>query len=967
MSTPTTPMPPAGSDGVVPIYEPQRRWTQWNVAELYQGPNTPGTQHYVPNVNDMALDLTTYNWYQITAVDPTTFVPTLKEITQTIPDDTFSDLDRLLSPGPGPRPNTYMLYINQGVKPFVAAIDARLYVMGTQVTSCQVGVGSQLDGTWQVISALYDQSGNLLGQSIPLEVVDGMGAVKSVPPFATTVALTDGEIVTVIFYSATGSVVSICELMVQNTAFIRSPEQGVKYVTGISVSSPFLSSADPTLIQYPLNVPLNGLNLMGTVNYSDGSSRTLPVDGTKFRMMGLNAGFVATVVGQEIPLVLRYNLSPGEIAYGVTANAQYFIAKEYTAKTIDTDGAYTVKLFAYPVWVDAATGYRLEWFMFNLDRSTWYDVTPYITYQTPFNPLAYGVQQNLQVQINLSQVNGTFKNFIFTQTIGIALLAQGTEQQTNWQITFAPGQSPPFGPNNYASTTFVNQNYWVVNLAMGETDLSDWLARVYWATLPLYDPLTEVQAPTPNMFSLEISGTEYEFPISQWNQDLVSNVAIPNASTLFVRFFNRSGANDADDLQLAIAGFPVYQSDVGPTPTPTPTPSPTPAPSGAPVPQIAMRPGWFTDLTGSESLYYPAFIGEVQWNAPPQGPNAVVNWVPMIEGIQVQAANLLMNIAVIQEGTQWLYDQQPVSWSVEQNSLVTLYAANAFPYESVYADAEEIVQVKPNTLTVGASVTITGTFADGSTISAVLTMAPTPQSPTPPPPSPTPPAPTPVYAYHFLNAGANVIESFGVGSNGQPSVPRWGVSQAGMASLVAYPGGVGNLGYTPAYTLEGGNVSIPEYQAADQDTLWSLFANPFAQGTDVFSNVVPITNGTTSGTVTASGEVGTMFDNVTDYINWLIAIQAAGSGTSDSVWADMTTQLTAAGVYSGSNQVIAMPLWKELTVTYSNTFTNPPVSNQRTTEFVFTDTFTYVNNGQTVTETVVITAPTVLIERVQTN
>lgn len=566
MSALLTSNPPAGSDGIAPVYQPNARWTQWNMTELWQGPTTIGNGKYVPNVDDLAIDLTTYQWYRVVSIDPTTFAPTFKAVQASIPEDQFSDEDRLLGPEPGHTPNTFIMYIDKSTKPYTAAVDARLYVLGTATRTMTIMKGSTLDNTGKIISAVYDQSGNLIGQEVPLEdrpfydpdTNQLLGSCKVALPFNTTEDLQDGEVVTAIFRSDTGNVVSKTQLMVQNTGFIRAPSDGVKYVTGISLESPFLSSSDPTLIQYPLNVPLSGLNLMGVVNYSDGSKIRLPVDNTKFSMFGLNTGFVATVIGQKLDLVLKYALSPGEVAYGTSVNQGNFITQAYKAITVEPDGQYTVKLFAYPVWIDPVNGYRLEWFLLNLDRNTWYRVTPHVQFQNALNPIGYGVRQNLQVQINLQDVNGTYKNYIHTQTVAISLLKQGTETATNWTVAYTPGQNPEFGVNSFAASWFVNQNLWKVNLTMGQPNLTNWLSTVYWPTQPLVDTAKEIQAPTPTHFQLLIGDTVTEFPISQWNQDLVVNQAVPPFSTLFVKFIERTVDND---LQLAIAGFPVYQQN----------------------------------------------------------------------------------------------------------------------------------------------------------------------------------------------------------------------------------------------------------------------------------------------------------------------------------------------------------------------------------------------------------------------
>ncbi len=560
-----TTTPPAGSDGIVPVQYMNSRWTQYNLSELYMGPSTPGSGKYVPNVNDFAVDVNLYQYYKVIAVDPTTAIPTLLPITGAIPDDQFSANDRLLAPAVGPEPNTFILFVNQGVKPFSCNVDQRCYIPGNGAVTCQATIGSPEDGSYKVISAMYDQSGNLIGQSIPLvpqnSVAVGPGnvLVQTVPSFSTTVALTNNQVVTMYFYNSAGTVVSLRQLVVLNSAVIPSPNVGLKYVVGISLTSPFLSSTNPTQIVYPLNVPLTGLNLMGVVNYSDGTSITLPVNGTKFTMMGLNSGYLATVIGQEIPLVLRYNLSPGEVAYGVSANSNgFFITQSYQCITGDADGQYSGKLFGYPVWVSAVAGYQMRWFLFNLDRNIWYDATAYVQYTTPLNPLAYGIQQALQVSVNLQSLNGSNPNFLLTQTLSVTLLNQATEQETDFTVAFTPGQSPVFGTNLGAVSTFISAELTSINLTNGFTYLTDWLTALYWNTQPLFDPSVEATAPTPNFFSLVVGNEEWEFPISQWNQSLLLSEGVANASTLFIRFFYRPGTGA--DLQLAIAGIPVWQA-----------------------------------------------------------------------------------------------------------------------------------------------------------------------------------------------------------------------------------------------------------------------------------------------------------------------------------------------------------------------------------------------------------------------
>lgn len=550
-----------GTDGVVVVFDPNARWTQWALSEVYMGGT--GAGRYVPKVGDYVIDTDTDERYRVFALDATSLVPTLKVISDKASSGEFSDVDVLLGVGPGTQSDTYRVYIDKSVIPHVLAVDARLRVAGTTVTHAKIFRGSTLDGTAKVISAMYDQSGTLVGQNLPLELAAANDVtnytIKSVKVGYTTEDLPDGEVVTAVFYDADGTVVSKRQLLVENTAFIRSTDSATKYIIDIALETPFLSDSDPTLVQYPLNLMLSSFSLHGVVTYSDGTSLRMPVDGTKFQLFGLE-NYVSTIIGQPVPLTLKYNLSPDEIVYGATSIDGKFKTKSYRAITTKADGAYSVKLFGYPVWIDAVNGYRLEWFLFNLDRQTWKNVTPYVAFNEnspAYNPVAYGASQRLSVSINLNDVNALYKKYVHTQTIDINLVRQGSDHSsTNWTIGFDPGQNPPFGRSNYAALTFINQNLRKVKIDQGETNQTTWLARMYGLTKPLFDPSKEVEPLVPNMFSLVFGNEEVEFAIEQWADELTFSNAIADSQTLFIKFFRRMGE---DDLQLAMSALPVYQ------------------------------------------------------------------------------------------------------------------------------------------------------------------------------------------------------------------------------------------------------------------------------------------------------------------------------------------------------------------------------------------------------------------------
>jgi hypothetical protein len=552
-----------GTDGVVPTFYPGAPWRQWALKDIFLG--QAGTNKYVPNLQDYVVDLSANETYYVSALDQTTLIPTLTPLPAEIPDTQFSDTDLLMGVGPGSPSETYRVYSDQSVIPATLAVEQRLEIFSSSAAFCQVFRGSVIDGTGRVISAVIDSSGNLVSQAIPLTlcaVPSGVNyTIKAVPDCFTVEPLLDGEVLTAVIYSATMVVLSKHQLLVENTAYIRSTNAGMKYITSIALSSPFMSEGNPTQILYPLNIPLSTLNLLGIVNYSDGTSLQMPIDGTKFSLAGIGS-YLPTVVSQSQPLVLQYNLSDDELALAQTNGLLRFMTASYTAQTVATNGSYSVKLYAFPVWVNAATGYTLEWFLYNQDRNIAQRVTNLVTILSnfrAFNPVAYGVVQQLTVQINLNAVNGSYENFIHAQVISITLNQAGNNKgASNWTIGFTPAQTPQYGVGLIAKTTVTNVNLSTINVACGITSLAGWLVALYTTSLPVYDPTTEVGPVVPTHFSIMYMDQVLTHqPVANFNQTFTLNFTITDLSNVEVMFTYENGSTV---LELSVAGMQVQQT-----------------------------------------------------------------------------------------------------------------------------------------------------------------------------------------------------------------------------------------------------------------------------------------------------------------------------------------------------------------------------------------------------------------------
>lgn len=552
---------PAGTDGEVPIRNPDGRTAFYALKDLWD--NTIGSGRFIPNVGDIVADtesVTTSAWWKVQALDvdyKSVLVPW-----NNIPSNTIDQADILTGPGRLTHNSTYRAYIDKSVTPYVLVVDNRLSFKST--ISRFVKIFKQEDGPadLKVISNFYGPTGDIISQSIPLQLV-GVDAQTNkseyaVPECYTMEDLPNGEMLTVVAYTEQGHPSSINQCLVVNSSFIRHRNDSVRYVKDIELLSPFMSETDPSLIQLPINVPLQALYLTAKVHYSDNSFREYPVDGTHFTLLGMES-YLATMVNQKITVFLRYTPTKDEEVYGATRGEQIFVTKPYTIKTMEAKGAYNVRLYCYPEWVGELNGYHLRWFLHTAERNARYDVTEHVQYtvNTPgFQPKLYGVNQLLNVSINLKDINPLYENFRHAQTVQIVLWRDATERQTNWTVVFEQGQDPAYGLNSFAHLEFINQNYYKINLASGCLTVNEWLDKVYKPMHPLFDSRKEMEAPAPTHFRIRVGNSEVvEKPLSQWNQTFAILNGLEESKNVYIEWIRKTPETD---LELGTSGLVLY-------------------------------------------------------------------------------------------------------------------------------------------------------------------------------------------------------------------------------------------------------------------------------------------------------------------------------------------------------------------------------------------------------------------------
>lgn len=539
------------------IRNPNRGFETFLISEIYV---PGGTGRYVPNVNDFIIDYDS-GFYRCTSVDYTTGISVLQRWDPPRQNNVVDSIDVLLGAGPGRASESYRAYLDTSVVPYILALDSRLHLYGTGNRYAKFFRGTDISQTTgQVISQYYDQSGNMLGENIPLETVglfDASNIAIQTPIVAYTMTqLQDGEVVTVVIYDDAGNVKSVNYVTVKNSTFVRSVDQSLEYIVNISIDSPYLDPGDPTTIEIPVNMVVDNIPMMGVVTYNSGRVARIPIDGYKMELLGLE-NYIATRAGQTVPVALTYRIGPNEYSYNMTVSVNNHITVPYQIRTANPDLAYSVRMFAYPQWVDAITGYQLKFYLTNLEREFIWDVTPYVVAgagSRAFDPTQYGTLQRVSFMVDLSLLDPRFTSYHHVETYEFVLIGPPNEMDTtSWEIGFEPNQAARYGVDLQATVDFQGANNWRYGIACGETDLTSWLNRVYYRTLPLYNNLTEEQPPVPTHFNLRVGTHQELFPIAQWNVLLTMHEGAVNGQLVYIEFIRRVSDND---LQLSVSAMP---------------------------------------------------------------------------------------------------------------------------------------------------------------------------------------------------------------------------------------------------------------------------------------------------------------------------------------------------------------------------------------------------------------------------
>lgn len=547
--------------GIVAIPNPTRRYSQWHMREVYGLGNAP-TNVNVPNIDDTVIDLLNNKLYRVISLTPEN-IPSLELVTFKGVGG-VTKFDTILGTGPGLCSEGYRIYVNNKIIPHPCFIDNRVLIPGSENSHIKIFKGHDTSDANGVVSGVFNSAGRMESENIYLEHVViphyPVNTYKVARPGHLTETLQDGEVVTVVVYNVGGDVTMRFTLLVVNTEFVRNIDASKKHVTDITLITPYISDSDNLLIEIPLGMTTQSASFVGKVTYNDGTSTNYPVDGTKFALHGFDT-YVASRLGDTMPVVLRYSLSATENANIIqTINGKHFTNKEYMLKTIESDSRYSVKLFVIPSWDNTRMQWTLSYWLYNLSRDMVIDVTrdiEYSTTSTPFDGNLYGTPQRLVVTFNIDKLGPSYTYYRHVETFEITLSHPVTEGDvSNYYVLKYDGDSI-VGTHALVNVSGTTNNH-ILDLSNGFSDFRGLLERWYRASSPLVYAFNEDRAPEPTHARIIIGNWSREIPVGQLAQPITGvSTTIFNGQSVQIEFVRMTNLSRLELGKVGLVAKPV--------------------------------------------------------------------------------------------------------------------------------------------------------------------------------------------------------------------------------------------------------------------------------------------------------------------------------------------------------------------------------------------------------------------------
>lgn len=440
------------------------------------------------------------------------------------------------------------MFINYDVEPPVATLDTRVPFFGDETKNIKVFLGTDIsEETGQVISGRYNTEGGLLSETIDLYKISETADVYRPYQFNVPQGITEKHVVTVVGYNELGGAVAADVFLTRHDAAIAPATTAKKYATGIQLITKMISTPDPRLLVNIMNIPPRTSNMQCKVKYSDGTFDLVNIDGNKVRLAGIDA-FNYKLPGSPGNLTLIYypNVDelqgPIEPAINVSGAATPKFVEPYQIQNSSSSSDFALKMYILPEFVNAETGYKLNFMLGDDDHGLDVDVTAAMQEatsvtrgddQAPFLPLGYGIAQELTIRLEIDNVlrapgdssQGMYPGYVLTQKVLVTLGNPNNALEDRWTIDYNADGFAPLGVDQKAQFA---QQARELHIKGANTTFLEFMENNYWKSLPLYDEVLFSAAPAPTHIKVETRTFSTTIVVADWDK----GIPIPEGSEI---------------------------------------------------------------------------------------------------------------------------------------------------------------------------------------------------------------------------------------------------------------------------------------------------------------------------------------------------------------------------------------------------------------------------------------------------
>ena len=541
-----------------------RGFSTFYITEIYMGPGGTGSGITVPNPNDMIVDWSN-GIYRVLSIDMTingstgvpNYTPTLELMIGLIGGNTNLGLSVY-------QPSAQSLaFLDTQVSPYTITIDDKYRSYGTEITYALLFQGSDITNTGNIVSQMYNGSGQYISQQIPLEIIDNTNpAIKRPVQFNTNVAMNNGEVVTLVNYTSSGGPSGIASFLIMNSNAIRSLSNVTVYITDVVLVSPLLNQLTG-LVNVPQNIPIIPSQFQARLLYSNGNTALINIDDTKCFLYGLST-FNTSQAGVESTIVLTYLPSPTEPAINLSNPNRASISHTYTIQTSNNVLNYSFKIFVIPSYNTSTSSFTLSYYLTNLSytmfiplNSNMVNVSLAVGGGVP-NYTANTAAQRINISVPMANVvpSGGYGSFNFVESFTITF---GNPVTTPWIIDYLNNGTNVYGAGLYASYSSTLPQVVNISSSFGSTfNLAGFLSNMYNALQPIYDQTTTLVPPVPDHFQLIYEGIIDNIIYSlndYWDINIQNNFGVNfvQYTTLTVVFLQQNPINTSQYLTIGVA------------------------------------------------------------------------------------------------------------------------------------------------------------------------------------------------------------------------------------------------------------------------------------------------------------------------------------------------------------------------------------------------------------------------------